>query len=178
MSFFPPKPVTWNVVVSRLESITKQSSVTNGNSLTEERRPQGTPSAGWRRTYNPNLCNPFHEARDLLQETYSYIFRASYLLNAVQQDFYSTLHFQVISSSSRYIRAHHVCTYQNRSDLPHLKILGKQVVRPRTRRHGHGLRSQSDQGLNPGRFLHFVTSYFPSLSLTWEPFFAFSAICI
>lgn len=70
MSFFFPKPVTWDVEVRRLESINKQLLVTNGKSLTEGSRPQGTPQTDCLCNYIPKLWNLFQTARDLLQEIY------------------------------------------------------------------------------------------------------------
>lgn len=130
MSFFFLQSVTWDVVVSRLGSTNKQSLVTNGNSLTGGTRPQGT--------HQQADCEPTHslplkstpKSRHLLQEIC--IFKPNYLLNALQQYSSFKSKFSDVPSSSHSTRALHRCTYQNRSDLPHVKILENQMVRPQS----------------------------------------------
>lgn len=109
MSFFFPKSVTWDVIVRSSQSINKQSLATNGNSLTEWTRPQGTLSAvDW--TYTPYLWNPFYIAGDLLQEIN--IYRVQYLLNVLQHNLYSTVNFRVFLA----------LRYQHYQGTSHIKI--------------------------------------------------------
>lgn len=78
--------------------------------------------------YQQAYCN----ARSSPSETHSKwheTLRASYLLTALWQHSYSTLKFPGVSSSTSNTRIQHTCTYQNRSYLPHVKILEHQMAR-------------------------------------------------